>query len=71
VWFLSNAAANKLAGMLGGAAESVGDKGMFGIIVLFTAAAGLTLLALSGWLQRMTHGAEDVTVQPAAAAPAA
>jgi POT family proton-dependent oligopeptide transporter len=69
VWFLSNAAANKLAGMLGGAAERVGDKTMFGIIVLFTAAAGLALLALSGLLHRMTHGAEDVIVGAAAKEP--
>jgi proton-dependent oligopeptide transporter, POT family len=71
VWFLSNAAANKLAGMLGGAAERVGDQNMFGIIVLFTAASGLALLALSGVLYRMTHGAEDVTVQPPQPMPAA
>ncbi len=66
VWFLSNAAANKLAGMLGGAAERVGDQTMFGIIVLGTAAAGLVLLTLSGTLTRMMHGAEDVTPAPAA-----
>jgi POT family proton-dependent oligopeptide transporter len=66
VWFLSNAAANKLAGMLGGAAERVGDRTMFGIIVVFTAASGLVLLALSGMLYRMMHGAEDA---PAAVAP--
>ncbi|MGO9830014.1 MAG: peptide MFS transporter [Myxococcaceae bacterium] len=62
VWFLSNAAANKLAGMLGGAAERVGDQTMFGLIVLGTAGAGVVLLALSGTLSRMTHGAEDVTL---------
>jgi POT family proton-dependent oligopeptide transporter len=73
VWFLSNAAANKLAGMLGGAAERVGDQTMFGIIVVFTAASGLVLLALSGLLYRMTHGAEDavVMVAPPTPAPAA
>jgi proton-dependent oligopeptide transporter, POT family len=73
VWFLSNAAANKLAGMLGGAAERFGDRTMFGIIVLGTAAAGLVLLTLSGTLKRMTHGAEDVTVGAGApkSAPAA
>ncbi len=61
VWFLANATANKLAGMLGGAAERVGDQTMFGIIVFFTAASGLVLLALSGEAApRMTHGAEDV-----------
>jgi proton-dependent oligopeptide transporter, POT family len=70
VWFLSNAAANKLAGMLGGAAERVGDQSMFGLIVLFTAGAGLVLLTLSGKLQRMTHGAEDVTVGAGAPKPA-
>jgi proton-dependent oligopeptide transporter, POT family len=64
VWFLSNAAANKLAGMLGGAAEKVGDQTMFGIIVIGTAGAGLVLLTLSAKLQRMMHGAEDVTQAP-------
>jgi proton-dependent oligopeptide transporter, POT family len=71
VWFLSNAAANKLAGMLGGAAERVGDQTMFGIIVCFTAGAGVVLLLLSGTLHRMTHGAEDVTVGGGAPKPAA
>jgi proton-dependent oligopeptide transporter, POT family len=70
VWFLSNAAANKLAGMLGGAAERVGDQTMFGIIVCFTAGAGVVLLLLSGTLHRMTHGAEDVTVGAGAPKPA-
>ena len=70
VWFLSNAAANKLAGMLGGAAERFGDRTMFGTIVLGTAAAGLVLLTLSGTLKRMTHGAEDVTAGAGAPKPA-
>ncbi len=70
VWFLSNAAANKLAGMLGGAAERVGDQTMFGLIVLGTAGAGVVLLALSGTLARMTHGAEDVTLGAPAMKPA-
>ena len=70
VWFLSNATANKLAGMLGGAAERVGDQRMFGIIVLFTAASGLVLLTLSGTLQRMMHGAENVTIGAGAKEPA-
>jgi POT family proton-dependent oligopeptide transporter len=70
VWFLSNAAANKLAGMLGGAAERVGDQTMFGIIVCFTAGAGIVLLLLSGTLHRMTHGAEDVTMGAGAPKPA-
>jgi proton-dependent oligopeptide transporter, POT family len=65
VWFLSNSAANKIAGMLGGAAEQLGDQTMFGIIVLGTAAAGLVLLTLSGTLTRMMHGAEDVAAAPA------
>ena len=69
VWFLSNAAANKLAGMLGGAAERVGDQTMFGLIVLGTAASGLVLLTLSGKLHRLTHGAEDVSVAAPVAAP--
>jgi proton-dependent oligopeptide transporter, POT family len=70
VWFLSNAAANKLAGILGQTAERVGDRSMFGLIVLGTAGAGLVLLTLSGTLKRMTHGAEDVTVGAGAPKPA-
>ena len=67
VWFLSNATANKLAGMLGSAADKAGELTMFTIIAVGTAAAGLVLLTLSSWLQKMMHGAEAVTETPPAA----
>ena len=70
VWFLSNATANKLAGMLGGAAEKAGELTMFTIIAVGTAAAGLVLLTISAKLTRMMHGAEAVTEAPPAAGPA-
>ena len=70
VWFLSNSAASILAGMLGGAAERLGDAETFGLIVVLTAAAGLLLLALSRRLDRMMHGAEG-RAPPGTPAPAA
>lgn len=60
VWFLSNAAGNKLAGSLGALAEGHGDAAVFRGIALGSAVAGLVLYALAPLLHRMTHGAEDV-----------
>jgi proton-dependent oligopeptide transporter, POT family len=61
VWFLSNAAGNKLAGSIGALAEGRGDASVFGGIAVGSAVAGLILFALAPRLHRMTHGAEDVS----------
>jgi proton-dependent oligopeptide transporter, POT family len=61
VWFLSNMAGNKLAGMIGTLGERFGEFNIFLGIAVGSAAAGLLLFALSGTLQRMTHGAELIT----------
>ncbi|HTS80482.1 MAG TPA: peptide MFS transporter [Myxococcaceae bacterium] len=61
VWFLSNAAGNKLAGSIGALAEGHGDATVFLGIALGSAAAGVVLYALGPLLHRMTHGAEDVS----------
>ncbi len=59
VWFLSNAAANKLAGVVGGYSEKLGEFQLFFTIALATAAAGLVLFFLVAPLKRKMHGAED------------
>jgi len=60
VWFLSNAAGNKLAGSIGALAEGHGDAAVFRGIAVGSAVAGVILYALAPVLHRMTHGAEDV-----------
>lgn len=63
VFFLSNAAANYLAGFIGGLAGDVGELQLFGGIVVVTFAAGIALLGLARILHRMMHGAEDVKME--------
>ena len=60
VWFLSNAAGNKLAGSIGALAEGQGDAAVFRGIAVGSVGAGVVLYALAPLLHRMTHGAEDV-----------
>jgi POT family proton-dependent oligopeptide transporter len=62
VWFLSNAAGNKLAGAVGGLAEGHGDAAVFGGIALCSGAAAALLFLLAPTLHRMTHGAEESKV---------
>ncbi|HZJ55463.1 MAG TPA: peptide MFS transporter [Myxococcaceae bacterium] len=64
VWFLSNAAGNKLAGSIGSLAEGHGDAAVFGGIAVGSAVAGLMLFMLAPHLHRMTHGAEDASPDP-------
>ena len=59
VWFLSNAAGNKLAGSIGALAEGHGDATVFRGIAVGSVVAGAVLYALAPLLHRMTHGAED------------
>ncbi len=56
-WFLANAAANKLAGVLAAMTDDVGSlTAFYSIFVVSSVAAGLLLLLLAPTLQRMTHG---------------
>lgn len=64
VWFLSNAAGNKLAGSIGALAEGQGDATVFGGIAVGSAVAGLILFVLGPPLHRMTHGAEEISPSP-------
>jgi POT family proton-dependent oligopeptide transporter len=69
VWFVANAVANYLAGLIGGYAEKLGEFGLFLAITAFTAVAGVMLLAVSPVLKRMMHGADEIRpVAPAAPA---
>jgi POT family proton-dependent oligopeptide transporter len=67
VWFIANAVANYLAGVIGGYAEKLGEFDLFMAIAVATAAAGAVLLGLAPMLKRMMHGADETT--PVAAQP--
>jgi len=67
VWFLSNAAGNKLAGSIGALAEGHGDAAVFRGIAVGSVVAGVVLYMLGPLLHRMTHGAEDVLPDPSPA----
>jgi POT family proton-dependent oligopeptide transporter len=64
VWFLANAAANKISGVVGQYSEKLGEYQLFLYIVIATALAGVVLLALAMPLKKMMHGAEDVAPAP-------
>ncbi len=56
-WFLANAAANKLAGILASMTNDVGSLTVFfSIFVVSSVGSGLLLLWLSPMLQKMSHG---------------
>jgi len=61
VWFIANAVANYLAGLIGGYAEKLGEFDLFLAITLATAVAGTVLLAVAPLLKRMMHGADEIT----------
>jgi len=60
VWFIANAVANYLAGLIGGYAEKLGEFDLFLAITVATASAGVVLLGVSPVLKRMMHGADEV-----------
>ena len=56
-WFLANAAANKLAGILASTTDNIGSlTTFFSIFVISSISAGVLLLLLSSPLRKMTHG---------------
>jgi POT family proton-dependent oligopeptide transporter len=65
VWFLANAVANYLAGVIGGYAEKLGEFQLFLAIAFATFAAGMVLLAVAPILKRMMHGADEAQPAPA------
>ncbi|MBZ4417008.1 peptide MFS transporter [Myxococcus sp. RHSTA-1-4] len=66
VWFLANAAANKLSGVIGGYSEKLGEFDVFLYITIGTGIAGVILLGVAPILKRMMHGTDEV--KPAAPA---
>ncbi|MCP3103225.1 peptide MFS transporter [Myxococcus sp. K15C18031901] len=64
VWFLANAAANKLSGVIGGYSSKLGEFDVFLYIVIGTGISGLILLGVAPILKRMMHGTDEV--KPAA-----
>jgi len=60
IWFLSNAAANKLAGMTGSLIDTISEQyGLSSFFLIFTVlpvAAGLIMLALTPFLKKKMHG---------------
>ncbi len=60
VWFLANAAANKLSGVIGGYSEKLGEFDVFLYITIGTGIAGVILLGVAPILKRMMHGTDEV-----------
>jgi len=60
IWFLSNAVANKLAGMTGSLIDTISEQyGLSSFFLIFTVlpvAAGLIMLALTPFLKKKMHG---------------
>tara|TARA_R110000868_G_scaffold720_3_gene5226 strand:- start:5684 stop:7054 length:1371 start_codon:yes stop_codon:yes gene_type:complete len=59
VYFAMTGLGNKVAGILGEAAQGLGEYAIFTGISVFTIVFGLLLVALLKPLKRLTHGAED------------
>jgi POT family proton-dependent oligopeptide transporter len=66
VWFLSNAAANKLSGVVGGLSDRVGELNVFLLLVAVGLLGGAVLWAISGKVKALMHGTDEV--KPAAPA---
>ena len=59
VYFAMTGFGNKLAGLLGGASESLGEYTIFTGIAVFCVAFGLLVMIFRKKLEHLTHGAED------------
>ncbi|MEN8251202.1 MAG: peptide MFS transporter [Bacteroidota bacterium] len=59
-YFFATGIASKLAGMVGEAAQSLGELAVFYGIFGFSALFGITLLLFVNRLKKLTHGADDV-----------
>jgi POT family proton-dependent oligopeptide transporter len=63
IYFAATGLGNKVAGLLGEAAQDMGEKEVFTFIALFSIAFGGLLLIFLKKLKVLTHGAEDVVSQ--------
>jgi proton-dependent oligopeptide transporter, POT family len=59
VWFLANAAANKLSGVVGGYSEKMGETEVFLSLVTVGVVGGGLLWALSGKVKALMHGTDE------------
>ncbi len=66
VWFLMNAAANKLSGIIGAYAEQAGELTVFAGLAIVLSVFAFGLWLLSGKLVDWAHGAENVVTEPTA-----
>ena len=55
---------NKLAGLVGQAAENAGELTIFLGILIFCVSFGLLLIVFVKKLKKLTHGADDVEALP-------
>lgn len=62
-YFAATGFGNKIAGLVGGAAEGAGETAIFTGIVVFTVLVGGIVLLLLKPLKRLTHGAEDLQIE--------
>ncbi len=63
-YFAATGLGNKLAGSLGEWSQSAGELEIFTGIAVFCTAFGLIVIAMLKPLKRLTHGAEEVTLDP-------
>jgi POT family proton-dependent oligopeptide transporter len=68
-YFAVTGLGNKLAGLLGEAAQDAGEMAIFSGIALFTLLLGILLLIFVRKLKKLSHGAEDITEQPTLVEP--
>ncbi|HET9449553.1 MAG TPA: peptide MFS transporter [Aggregicoccus sp.] len=59
VWFLANALANKLSGVVGGYSEKLGEMDVFLLLVAVGVVGGALLWALSGKVKALMHGTDE------------
>ena len=63
VYFAATGLGNKVAGIIGESAENAGDLKVFTTITIFCVAFGILVILLLKPLKRLTHGAEDKTIE--------
>jgi len=62
-YFAATGIGNKVAGLLGESAQSLGETTIFTGIAVFCTIVGILVIALLGPLKRLTHGAEDIVLE--------
>jgi len=63
-YFAATGLGNKVAGLIGESAAGAGETATFTGIAVFCTIVGIIVIALLKPLKRLTHGAEDLTMDP-------